>query len=146
VTYLVDTNVICELRKRDRCNPNVRRWFDSCGPSEIYLSALTVGELRTGVERVRRRDLAAARSLETWLEQLISAHQERILPVDLDAADEWGRLAAPDPLPVVDGLLAATAKIRGMVLVTRNVRDVERTGVLWLDPFGQSEGLPGGLA
>jgi predicted nucleic acid-binding protein len=73
--------------------------------------------------------------LETWLEQLVTAHQERILPVDLDAADEWGRLAAPDPLPVVDGLLAATAKTRGMVLVTRNVRDVERTGVQWLDPF-----------
>lgn len=135
MTYLVDTNVISELRKRDRCNANVRQWFDTCGPSEIYLSALTVGELRTGVERIRRRDPAAAGSLETWLEQLVTAHQERILPVDLDAANEWGRLAAPDPLPVVDGLLAATAKTRGMVLVTRNVRDVERTGVQCLDPF-----------
>jgi predicted nucleic acid-binding protein len=135
VTYLIDTNVISELRKRDRCDANVARWFDSCRPDEVYLSVLTIGEIRRGIESIRLRDPEAAAALEGWLERVRAEHEDRILPIDRDVADEWGRLSVPDPLPVIDGLLAATAKIRGMTLVTRNTSDVERTGVSCLNPF-----------
>lgn len=135
MSYLIDTNVISELRKRDRCDANVACWFDSCPPEEIYLSVLTIGEIRRGIENIRLRDPKAAVALDGWLRRVIAEHEDRILPVDHAAADEWGRLSAPDPLSVIDGLLAATAKVRGMTLVTRNTRDVERTGVRCLNPF-----------
>jgi hypothetical protein len=135
VSYLVDTNVISELRKRERCDPNVARWFEALVEDELFLSVLTVGELRRGVERVRRRDPRAGASLDSWLLRVIAGYRDRILDVDLQVVEEWGRLGVPDPLPVVDGLLAATAKVRGLVLVTRNVRDIETTGVPHLDPF-----------
>jgi hypothetical protein len=135
VSYLVDTNVVSELRKRDRCNANVARWFDSCPAEEVFLSVLTVGEIRRGVERIRSRDPEAAAALDGWLARVVAEHESRILPVDRAAAEAWGRLDVPNPLPVVDGLLAATAKVRGMTLVTRNTRDVERTGVQCLNPF-----------
>ncbi|MGH9203863.1 MAG: PIN domain-containing protein, partial [Vicinamibacterales bacterium] len=77
----------------------------------------------------------AARALERWMRRLVVEHQDRILPVDLAVAEEWGRLNVPDPLPVVDGLLAATARVHGLILVTRNVRDVARTGVRLINPF-----------
>ena len=133
--HLVDTNVISELRKGDRCHPAVRRWFDSVSTDEIFLSVLTIGELRRGVESVRRRDERAARSLDTWLTRLATEQADRILGVDLAVADEWGRLDVPDPLPAVDGLLAATARLHGLTLVTRNASDTRRTGIAWLDPF-----------
>lgn len=96
---------------------------------------LTIGELQRGVARVRRRDPAAASTLGTWLAGLIASHEERLLPIDLQTAREWGRLDARHRLPVVDGLLAATARVRDLVLVTSNVRDVERTGVELMNPF-----------
>ena len=95
-----------------------------------------IGEIRRGVENVRRRDPDSAAALDSWLARLVEAHRDRILSVDRAIAEEWGRMNAPDPLPVVDGLLAATAKVVGLTLVTRNVADVERTGVELLDPFG----------
>jgi len=131
----MDTNVISELRKRDRCDANVARWFDSCPAEEIYLSVLTIGEIRRGIECIRLRDPDAAAALDGWLQRVLAEHDDRILPVEHDAADEWGRLCVPDPLPVIDGLLAATAKVRGMTLVTRNIRDIERTGVSCFNPF-----------
>lgn len=133
--YLVDTNVISELRKQDRCDTNVSRWFTACPPEDLYLSVLTVGEIRKGIESIRPRDPEAAVALDGWLTLVIAEHDDRILPIDQAAAQEWGRLSVPDPIPVVDGLLAATAKVRGMTLVTRNTRDVERTGVSCLNPF-----------
>jgi toxin FitB len=135
VSFLVDTNVISELRKRDRCNEGVARWYESCPADEIFLSALTIGEIRKGIERIRRRDAGSAASIDGWLHRLVAEHHDRIVPIDHEIADEWGRLNVPDPLPVIDGLLAATAKVRGMTLVTRNVGDVERTGVSLLNPF-----------
>jgi predicted nucleic acid-binding protein len=129
VKYLIDTNVISELRRRERCDLNVARWFSKCPEDEICLSVLTIGEIRRGIENSRRRDPHAAASLDGWLQRLQTEHTDRILPVDLTAAEEWGRLNVPDPIPVVDGLLAATARVRGLTLVTRNIRDVERTGV-----------------
>lgn len=138
MSYLLDTNVISELRKGDRADPNVTAWFADVADEEIYLSVLTLGEIRRGIESVRRRDPDSATSLDSWLSRLSEAHRDRILPVDRAIGEEWGRMSVPDPLPVVDGLLAATAKVLGLTLVTRNVADVEGTGAELLDPFTAS--------
>lgn len=135
MSYLLDTNVISELRKGERAEPSVSSWFDGLADQEIYLSVLTIGEIRRGVESVRRRDPDSAAALDSWLSRLTEAHRDRILQVDRAIAEEWGRMNVPDPLPVVDGLLAATARVVGLTLVTRNVADVETTGVELLDPF-----------
>lgn len=135
MSYLLDTNVISELRKGERANENVRVWFDELADEEIYLSVLTIGEIRRGIENVRRRDPDSATSLDSWLARLGEAYRDRILPVDRAIAEEWGRMNVPDPLPVIDGLLAATAKVAGLTLATRNVIDVEGSGVKLVDPF-----------
>jgi predicted nucleic acid-binding protein len=135
LSYLVDTNVISELRKKERADPAVREWFASVADEEIFLSVLTVGEIRQGVERIRRRDPGAATALDRWLDRVVEMHRDRLVPVDRLVAEEWGRMNVPDPLPVIDGLLAATAKITGLTLATRNVVDVERTGVGLVNPF-----------
>lgn len=135
MSYLLDTNVISELRKGERADPNVSSWFGGLADGEIYLSVMTIGEIRRGVESVRRRDPDSAAALDSWLARLSEVHRDRILSVDRAIAEEWGRMNASDPLPVVDGLLAATAKVLGLTLVTRNVGDVERTGVELFNPF-----------
>lgn len=127
--------MVSELRKGRRCDPGLAAWYKRVSPEEIYLSVLTLGEIRKGVERRRRRDEPAAAALEAWLAGLERSYSDRFLPVDQATADCWGRLNVPDPLPVLDGLLAATAITRGLTFVTRNVRDVERTGVDLLNPF-----------
>jgi predicted nucleic acid-binding protein len=135
LSYLVDTNVISELRKGPRCDPQVARWFEAISDDDVFLSALVVGEIRRGIERIRRRDAKSARVLNAWLRKLVASHRDRILPVDETVAEEWGRLSVPDPVPVVDGLMAATARVHGLTLATRNVRDVARTGVPCVNPF-----------
>jgi predicted nucleic acid-binding protein len=135
LSYLVDTNVISELRKREKADPAVQAWFASVADEEIFLSVLTVGEIRQGVERIRRRDPTAATALDRWLDRVVDMHRDRLVPVDRLVAEEWGRMNVPDPLPVIDGLLAATAKVTGLTLATRNVADVERTGVDLFNPF-----------
>ena len=135
MSFLLDTNVISELRKGERADANVRRWFGGLGDEEIYLSVLTIGEIRRGVESVRRRDPEAAAALDGWLSRLGETHRERILPVGPAIAEEWGGMNVPDPLPVVDGLLAATARVAGLVFATRNVADVAGSGVELVDPF-----------
>ena len=134
--YLVDTNVISELRKGERVDPGVRAWFDELSAAQIFLSVLSLGELRRGVELIRRRDPVAAQSLASWLEGLGGTYADRILPVNQEIADTWGRLNVPDSLSVVDGLLAATAIVHGLTLATRNIEDVQRTGVACVNPFG----------
>ena len=133
--WLLDTNVLSELRKRDRIDARVRAWFDSVPEPELCTSALVIGELRRGVESIGRRDGAAGVVLEKWLLRLTSEFGRRVLPVDAVVADRWGRLSVPDPIATVDGLLAATALTYDLTLVTRNVRDVVRTGARVLDPF-----------
>lgn len=135
MSYLLDTNVISELRKGERADANLTAWFAELDDEEIFFSVLTVGEIRKGIDSVRRRDPDSAAALERWLSLLSEAHGERITPVDRAIAEEWGRMNVPDPLPVVDGLLAATARVLGLTLVTRNVADVESTGVELLNPF-----------
>jgi predicted nucleic acid-binding protein len=133
--YLIDTNVISELRKGERSNLGVREWLAQHADDDLWLSVLVVGELRRGIALVRRRDPDSAQRLETWLSSLEASYADRILPVSLDVARQWSLLGVPDPLPVIDGLLAATALTHQLVLVSRNVADVERTAAKVLNPF-----------
>lgn len=135
MSYLLDTNVLSELRKGRRCDPRVFRWFSAVSDEDLFLSVLVIGEIRRGIERIRRRDAPSARTLDAWLRRLLAGHRGRILSVDEVIAEEWGRLSVPDPIPVVDGLMAATARVHGLTLATRNVRDVARTGVACVNPF-----------
>jgi len=135
VSWLVDTNVISELRKGERCDPGVSAWFAELSEGELFLSVLTIGELRRGIELVRRRDAEAAAALGGWLEDIVTTHSDRILPVDRTVAEEWGRLNVPEPIPVVDGLIAATARVHGLRVATRDLDDLERAGVDCHDPF-----------
>lgn len=128
--------MISEVRKGDRCDTNVAAWFAAVGDHELYLSVVVTGEIRRGVELVRSREPDGATSLEGWLEAVHEAYEDRILPIDASVADEWGRMTAMRTVPVLDGLLAATAKVHGLTLVTRNVADVEGLGASVLDPFG----------
>jgi len=138
LSYLLDTNVISELRKGKRANADVTAWFADVAEEEIFLSVLTIGEIRRGIESVRRRDPDSAAALDRWLNLVREAHGDRVVPVDHAIAEEWGRMNVPDPLPVVDGLLAATARVLGLTLVTRNVADIAGTEVLLLNPFAES--------
>ena len=133
--FLIDTNVWSELQKRERTDPQVARWYRQVDAADLYLSVLVVGEVRRGIERLQRRDPAQAQRLELRLDRLKAMLGPRILPVTTAIAERWGRLNVPDPLPVIDGLLAVTAIEHGLVLVTRNVRDVARCGAQLLNPF-----------
>lgn len=135
MSYLLDTNVISELRKGQRCNANVAAWFASVPDSTLHLSVLVLGEIRRGIERIRLRDVRAASALETWLTQVVTQHRDRIFPVTQEVAEEWGRMNAIRPLPTIDSLLAATAKVHGLTLVTRNVTDMAGIGVTCINPF-----------
>lgn len=133
--YLLDTNVLSEAR-RPQGDEGVKGWLSSVPAGELYLSALVIGEVRRGVERLKRRDPVQAETYEAWLGAVLHDYADRILPVDAEVAEEWGRMSVPDPVPIVDGLMAATAKVRGMTFVTRNTADVARTGARLLNPFG----------
>jgi toxin FitB len=135
MAYLLDTNVVSELRKTAP-NPYVLAWHQRERRAEAYISTLVIGEIRQSIERVRPRDPTQADALERWLVGLVPAYRDRILPVTVEVAEEWGRLnALPQPLPAVDGLMAATAKVHRLNLVTRNVVDVARAGVPVVNPF-----------
>lgn len=135
MSWLVDTNVLSELRKGARADAGVRRWFEDADEAELFTSVLVVGEVRRGIESIRRRDARSATALEQWLLRLTESFADRVLPIDAAVADRWGALNVPAPLPTVDGLLAATALVHQLTIVTHNVRDVQRTGVACLDPF-----------
>jgi predicted nucleic acid-binding protein len=134
-TFLLDTNVLSELRKRERCHPKVRDWFDQIPDENVYTSVLVMGEIRRGIESLRLRDPVTANHLGLWLGGLEQDFTNRILPVNAQIADVWGHLNASTPLPVIDSLLAATALVHGFILATRNVEDIRRTGVRWFNPF-----------
>ena len=134
MSYLLDTNVLAEIRK-PRPHPAVAAWYEEAGDDELFLSVLVVGEIQQGVARLRRKDPRQAAAYEAWLGKLQREFADRVLPVTQDVALEWGRLSAGNPPPVVDGLIAATALVHGMTVVTRNVADFEPTGVPLLNPF-----------
>jgi len=133
--YLIDTNVVSELRKGERANQGVRDWFSLNSEADMWLSVLVVGELQRCVELIERRDRLAAASLREWLDAVIDDHADQLLEVNLDVALTWAKLGVPDPVPIVDGLLAATALTHDLILVTRNTSDVASTGVRVIDPF-----------
>lgn len=141
MTYLLDTNVISEVRKRDRCDANVAAWWASVSSDDLYVSPLVLGEIRKGVEQLRSRDPNQAEALDRWLAEIATAFAERLVSIDQAVADEWGRMSALRPVPVIDGLLAATAKTNGLTLVTRNESDVAGLGADVLNPF---EAIPAG--
>ncbi len=135
MSYLLDTNVLSELRK-SKGDTRVKTWFEKVEGNDLFLSVLVVGEIRQGIERLKPRDPEQAQVYELWLTTLKRDYRERVLTVGRDIAETWGRLNAVQALPVIDGLLAATALVHDLTLVTRNVTDVARTGVSLLNPFG----------
>ncbi len=135
MSFLIDTNIISEVRKGDRCDRNVAAWWAEVAEEDLWLSALVLGEIRKGVELARRRDPQKAAALETWLNAVVAGFGDRVLPVDAAVAEEWGRMNAIRPVPVIDALLAATAKANGLTLVTRNGAGVAGLGVEVLNPF-----------
>ncbi len=136
--YLLDTNVASETRKGSRIDANVLAWSESVDDDEMFLSVLVIGEIRKGIEQARSKDPVKARALEGWLNGLEQQYGDRVLPITPTVADQWGRLGAIRPLSTVDGLLAATAMVHDLTLVTRNVTDVAHTGVKLLNPFAAS--------
>ena len=135
MNYLLDTNIISEVRKGAKCDSNVAAWYDSIDDADIFLSVLVLGEIRKGVERARPSDPAQARALEKWLTTVAESFAERILSIDQAVADEWGRMGAKRSVSTVDALLAATAKVHGMTLATRNVSDMADLGADFINPF-----------
>lgn len=135
--YLLDTDVLSEVRKPQGA-ANVKRWISSVPAEDLYLSVLTLGEVRRGIGILRRSYRVQAEVYEVWLITVLRDYEDRVLPVDAEAAEEWGRMSVPDPVSIIDGLMAATAKVMNMTFVTRNTADVARTGVRLLDPFDDS--------
>jgi toxin FitB len=142
VSYLIDASIISEVRKGDRCDANVSKWYASIADEDLFLSTLALGEIRKGVELARVRDSSKAAALERWLRDVETAFGGRVLGIDNAVSDQWGRLSAIRPVPVIDGLLAATASANGLTLVTRNDRDVAGLGAMVLNPFRSVENNP----
>lgn len=135
MSFLIDTNIISEVCKRGRCDPNVAAWWSRLAEDDLWLSSLVLGEIRKGVELGRRHDSRKAKALEGWLAYIVSSFGDRVLPVDAAVVDQWGRTSAIRSVPVIDALLAATAKVYGLTLVTRNLADVAGLEVDVLNPF-----------
>lgn len=136
MSYLLDTNVLSETRKRVPAL-GVAEWIAATPADQLCVSVLTLGEIEHGVARIRARgDGKQASALDRWLRELEAAFDGRIMSVTLEVAREWGSQRFVQPVPVIDALLSATARVHGLTMVTRNARDFERTGVQVLNPFG----------
>lgn len=136
--YLVDTNVISEVRKKSKANAGVRAFFTRVieDDTQMFISVVTVGELRRGVELIRYRgDVRQATQLENWLAALLTEHPDQILDINQDIAQLWGRLRVPHPENILDKQIAATALIYELTVVTRNHKDFVKAGVRVLNPF-----------
>ncbi len=123
------------MRKGDRGDANVAVWWNGVAEDDLWLSPLVLGEIRRGAELAHRRDPLRAQAIELWPADITSGFGNRVLPVDTAVAEQWGRMNAIRPVPVIDALLAATAKANGLTLVTRNVADVSGLNVDVLNPF-----------
>lgn len=135
MSYLLDTNVLSDTRKR-RQNPGLTDWISTTPPERMNVSVLTIGEIGRGVTQlVERGDRRQAALFEGWLYDVVEEFGERIIPVSLHVAREWGRQSVARPVSLVDALIAATAKVHGWTLVTRNTKDFVHTGALLLNPF-----------
>ncbi len=134
MSFLLDTNIISDLRRPAQTRRALATWFEDQHAESLYLSVVTLGEIRQGIEQLRRRDSSQAQMIGVWLADLAAFYSDRVLPIDSTVADEWGRLRAIRSLPVVDALLAATARVHSLVLVTRNEKDFAGLGVTTLNP------------
>jgi predicted nucleic acid-binding protein len=133
--YLLDTNVLSELRKGTKAHLSVRKWWAQTDGMDICVSVMALGEVRQGVERLRNRNPEKAREIERWLLTIPKTMGTRMLGVNHQVADAWGRMGVRRTLPLVDSLLAATAIAHDLTLVTRNIKDIKDTGVRYLNPF-----------
>lgn len=136
--FLLDTHVVSELRKArtGRADPRVTAWASATPAGDLFLSVIVIQELEIGILQVERRDSAQGALLRAWLEDhVLPTFSDRLLPVDAAVARRSARLHVPDPRPYRDGLMAATALVRGMTVVTRNVADFATTGVPLLNPW-----------
>ncbi|KMW75112.1 twitching motility protein PilT [Photorhabdus luminescens subsp. luminescens] len=136
--YVLDTNIVSELRKVrvGKANAGVAAWAESVDATELFLSAITIMELETGILQIERRDITQGALLRSWFNHhVIPEFTGRILPVDMAVAQRCARLHVPDPCSERDALIAATALVHGMTVVTRNVIDFELTGVPILNPW-----------
>lgn len=136
--YLLDTNVISEVRKQEKANPGVQQFFGQAidQNTRLYLSVITIGELRRGVDLIRHRgDQSQADLLEAWLQRILTAYRDFILSFTATEAQVWGRLRVPQAQNAIDKQIAATALTYDLTLVTRNVQDFDKTGVRLLNPF-----------
>jgi toxin FitB len=143
--YLIDTDVVSELRKKDRADAGVRAFMAEIEARQapVYLSVITVGELRRGVELIRHRgDAAQAGQLESWLEGLLGVYEDCILPFEQNSAQVWGRLRVPHPENALDKQIAATALVHGLTVVSRNERHFRQTGVPVFNPFQAGVAAP----
>lgn len=132
--FLLDTVVLSELRKRCR-DPNVADWIRRQRSTDLFLSVVSIGEIERGIVQQRFKNPDFAASLEDWLDRLLSLYADRILPFDLEPSRRWGRLSAAIGHDGADLLIAATALVHGLTVVTRNSRHFEPTGVALIDPF-----------
>ena len=136
--FLLDTNVVSESRRGQRRNPGVAAWFAGVAVTDLFISALTIGEIRKGIMLVASRgDHTQAANLDSWLRGILAVFADRILTVDASVADTWGQLYAIRNVPAIDGLLAATAIVHDLTLVTRNVSHVQGLGADLLNPFSR---------
>ena len=135
MAFLVDTNVLSELRKGARCDSKVRQWAISTMHACHCLSVLSLGEIRKGIELLRRKSPAQCPAFERWLGQLLRDYDQEVLPVTEAISDRWGNMMATQTIPVIDGLIAATAIEHGLTVVTRNTHDFLSSGVPLLNPF-----------
>ena len=136
--FVLDTNVVSELRKANtgKANANVVAWANSVLPASLFLSAISILELEMGILLIERRDQEQGKMLRNWLEnQVLPTFEERILAVDTAVARQCARLHVPDPCSERDALIAATALVHGMTIVTRNVDDFKPTGIAVLNPW-----------
>jgi toxin FitB len=136
--YVLDTNVVAELRKAKagKADANVTAWARNVSPPSLFISAITLMELELGVLRVERRDRAQGAVLRAWLDgSVLTAFEGRVLPIDAAVAQRCAKLHVPDPRSERDAFIAATALVHGMTVVTRNIDDFKATGVPLLDPW-----------
>ncbi len=137
MNYLIDTNILSELRKGSRRAASVHKWCEGVDSDALFVSVLLLGEVRKGAELKKKKDAPQAKALTQWLSTLQKQFSQRTLPVTLEVALEWGRMNAKRPLPTIDSLMAATAKVHGMTLVTRNTKDLRGCGAKLLNPFSR---------
>ena len=133
--YLLDTNVISELRIAKKTHPSVQEWWSETDIQTVYISVLVLGEIRQGIERLRIKDPQRAGEIEHWMQLITRSLGARVLIVNQQIADIWGRMGIKRTLPLVDSVLAATALAHDLTLVTRNTKDIQDTGVRYLNPF-----------